>query len=64
MSKLRAEDGMTLMEMLVAVTISFVVLAATMGLLSSTLRLTGGLMSKTDAMQRGRLAMDRVTGRP
>jgi type II secretory pathway pseudopilin PulG len=61
MSKLRAEDGMTLMEMLVAVTISFVVLAATMGLLSSTLRLTGGLMSKTDAMQRGRLAMDRVT---
>lgn len=61
MSKLRAEDGMTLMEMLVAVTISFVVLAATMGLLSSTLRLSGGLMSKTDAMQRGRLAMDRLT---
>jgi hypothetical protein len=52
---------MTLAEMLVAVTISFVVLAATMGLLSSELRLSGGVMSKTDAMQRGRLAMDRIT---
>jgi type II secretory pathway pseudopilin PulG len=61
MSTLRREDGMTLAEMLVAVTISFVVLAATMGLLSSTLRLNGGVMSKTDAMQRGRLAMDRIT---
>jgi hypothetical protein len=61
MSKLRAEDGMTLAEVLVAVTISFVVLSATMGLLSSTLRLSGGVMSKTDAMQRGRLAMDRLT---
>jgi hypothetical protein len=61
MSKLRAEDGMTLAEVLVAVTISFVVLSATMGLLSSTLLLSGGVMSKTDAMQRGRLAMDRLT---
>jgi Tfp pilus assembly protein PilW len=60
-SRLRAEDGMTLPEVLIAVTIGFVVLAATMGLLESTLRLTGGVMAKTDAMQRGRLAMDRVT---
>jgi hypothetical protein len=61
MNALRREDGMTLAEVLIAVTISFVVLSATMGLLSSTLRLSGGVMSKTDAMQRGRLAMDRVT---
>jgi hypothetical protein len=59
--RLRAEDGMTLPEVLIAATIGFVVLAATMGLLESTLRLTGGVMAKTDAMQRGRLAMDRLT---
>lgn len=61
MSRLRAEDGTTLMEVLIAVTVGFVVLAATLGLLDSTLRLSGGVMAKTDAMQRGRLAMDRVT---
>jgi hypothetical protein len=61
MSRLRAQDGMTLPEVLIAVTVGFVVLAATMGLLESTLRLSGGVMAKTDAMQRGRLAMDRVT---
>jgi hypothetical protein len=60
-SRLRAQDGMTLPEMLIAATVSFVVLAATLGLLDSTLRLGGGVMSKTDAMQRGRLAMDRIT---
>jgi hypothetical protein len=37
------------------------VIAGTLGLLESTLRLSGGVMAKTDAMQRGRLAMDRVT---
>jgi Tfp pilus assembly protein PilW len=61
MNRLRAEDGFTLAEVLVAVTIGFIVLAATMGLLESTLRLSGGVVAKTDAMQRGRLAMDRVT---
>jgi Tfp pilus assembly protein PilW len=61
MSRLRAQDGITLPEMLIAATVSFVVLAATLGLLDSTLRLGGGVMSKTDAMQRGRLAMDRIT---
>jgi hypothetical protein len=61
MSRLRSQDGITLPEMLVAVTVSFVVLAATLGLLESTLRLSGGVMAKTDAMQRGRLAMDRIT---
>lgn len=59
--RLRGQDGMTLPEVLVAATVGFIVLAATMGLLESTLRLSGGVMAKTDAMQRGRLAMDRVT---
>jgi hypothetical protein len=61
MSRLRAQDGMTLMEVLIAATIGFVVIAGTLGLLESTMRLSGGVMAKTDAMQRGRLAMDRVT---
>jgi prepilin-type N-terminal cleavage/methylation domain-containing protein len=60
-ARLRQEDGFTLMEVLVAVTIGFVVFAATMGLLESTVKLSTGVMGKTDAMQRGRLAMDRIT---
>jgi hypothetical protein len=60
-ARLRQEDGMTLMEVLIAATIGFVVLAATLGLLESSLRLNGGVASRTDAMQRGRLAMDRIT---
>ncbi len=60
-ARLRQEDGMTLMEVLVACTVGFVVLAATLGLLESSLRLNGGVASRTDAMQRGRLAMDKIT---
>jgi hypothetical protein len=61
MSRLRAQDGFTLMETLVAVTVGFVVLSATLGLLESTVRLNSGVMAKTDAMQRGRITMDSVT---
>ena len=42
------------MEVLIAATVGFVVLAATLGLLESTVRLNTGVMAKTDAMQRGR----------
>lgn len=55
------DDGFTIVEVLVASLIGFVVLAAVLGLLESTVRLGGGVMAKTDAMQRGRLAMDVVT---
>jgi type II secretory pathway pseudopilin PulG len=55
------EDGFTLPEVVVASVVGFIVLAATLGLLESTLRLSGGVVAKTDAMQRGRLAMDRMT---
>jgi Tfp pilus assembly protein PilV len=61
MGRLHQDDGFTLMEVLVASLVGFVVLAATMGLLDSTVSLSTGVMSKTDAMQRGRLAMDRIT---
>jgi hypothetical protein len=61
MSRLRREDGFTVMEMLIAVTVGFVVLSAALGLLESTVRMNTGVMAKTDAMQRGRIAMDSVT---
>jgi type II secretory pathway component PulJ len=61
MSRLRSQEGFTLAEMLIAATVGFMVLAATLGLLESTLRLDNGVMAKTDAQQRGRLAMDRIT---
>ena len=61
MSRLRNQDGFTVMEVLMAITVGFVVLAATLGLLESSVRLNTGLISKTDAMQRARLAMDMVT---
>jgi type II secretory pathway pseudopilin PulG len=61
MSRLRNQDGFTVIEMLAAITVGFVVLAATLGLLESSVRLNIGLMSKTDAMQRGRLGMDKLT---
>jgi len=61
MSRFRAQDGISLAEVLIAATIGFIVIAGTFGLLESTFRISGGVMAKTDAMQRGRLAMDRVT---
>jgi len=61
MSRLRSEEGFTVMEMVAAATVGFIVLAATMGLLESSVRLNTGVMAKTDAMQRGRLAMDSMT---
>jgi prepilin-type N-terminal cleavage/methylation domain-containing protein len=61
MTRLRSQDGFTLPEVLIAAVIGFVVLAATMGLLTSTLRLGSGISAKTDAMQRGRVALDNMT---
>jgi type II secretory pathway pseudopilin PulG len=61
MSRLRRQDGFTLTELVMAITVGFVVLSATLGLLESSVHLNLGVMSKTDAMQRGRLAMDNVT---
>jgi type II secretory pathway component PulJ len=60
-ARLRQEEGFTVMEVLVATLVGFVVLAATMGLLESTVKLNTGVMGKTDGMQRGRLAMDKIT---
>jgi hypothetical protein len=61
MSRLRRNDGFTVMEMVMAMTIGMVVLAATFTLLDSSVRLNSGVLAKTDAMQRGRQGMDTIT---
>jgi hypothetical protein len=61
MNRLRDEAGMTLMEVMIAATVGTVVMLALFGMLDTSVRLNAGAMSKTDAMQRGRLAMDSMT---
>jgi hypothetical protein len=61
MSRLREEAGMTLMEVLTACTVGLIVMGAMFAMLDTTVRLNTGVMSKTDAMQRGRVAMDVIT---
>jgi prepilin-type N-terminal cleavage/methylation domain-containing protein len=58
---LRGEEGFTLMEVITAMAVGLVLLGATLGLLESSVKLNTGVMAKTDAMQRGRLAMDTIT---
>jgi hypothetical protein len=61
MKRLRDESGMTLMEVLVASTVGMIVVLAIFALVDSSVRMNTGVMSRTDAMQRGRLAMDVLT---
>ncbi|HEX5782885.1 MAG TPA: hypothetical protein VFX80_13240 [Solirubrobacteraceae bacterium] len=61
MGRLRNQDGFTVMEVITAMTVGLVLLGSTLTLLSSSIRLNTGVVAKTDAMQRGRLAMDAVT---
>ena len=60
-SRFRQEAGMTLMELMTAITIGMIVMLAMFALLDNTVRLNTNAMAKTDAMQRGRLAMDVMT---
>lgn len=52
---------MTLMELMTAITIGMIVMFAMFALLDNTVRMNTNAMAKTDAMQRGRLAMDVMT---
>jgi prepilin-type N-terminal cleavage/methylation domain-containing protein len=61
MGRLRNQDGFTLMEVITAMTVGLVLLGSTLTLLESSVRLNTGVVAKTDAMQRGRLAMDSIT---
>ncbi len=59
--RLRSEDGFTLPELLVAITIAMIVSLAAFALLEFTLKRTGEVDQRVDATQRGRLYMDTVT---
>ena len=61
MSRLRANHGFTVVEVLVAMSIGLVVITGMLTLLNTTTRLNTGVVTKTDAMQRGRVAMDLLT---
>lgn len=61
MTRLRAQDGMTLVELLVTMAIMSVVSLATFSLIDVTLRRSGEITARVDTVQRGRSAMDAMT---
>jgi prepilin-type N-terminal cleavage/methylation domain-containing protein len=60
MSALRRQDGFTLVELLVAMTMSLVVFGATLTILDSYLRQSGAAAKRLDAQDQARLAADRI----
>jgi prepilin-type N-terminal cleavage/methylation domain-containing protein len=61
MSRLRAQEGMTLVEVLVALTITLIVSLATFALIGVVMTRAGEIGSRVDTTQRGRQAMDFIT---
>lgn len=60
MSALRRDDGFTLVELLVAMTISLIVFSATLTILDVYLRQSAAATKRLDAQDRARLAVDRI----
>jgi prepilin-type N-terminal cleavage/methylation domain-containing protein len=60
MSALRRQDGFTLVELLVAMTISLIVFGATLTILESYLRQSSAAAKRLDAQDQARLAVDRI----
>jgi prepilin-type N-terminal cleavage/methylation domain-containing protein len=61
MRRLRSEErGFTLVEMLVSAVLGLIVLTATLGLVTTSQRVTTTVTERTDTTQRGRLAMERI----
>ncbi len=58
---MKREDGFTVIEVLVAAVIGLVVFSGAMGLMSSSFKSSYGVQERTDAMQRGRAALDQIT---
>jgi prepilin-type N-terminal cleavage/methylation domain-containing protein len=61
MRRLRAHDGFTLPELLVAMTIAMVVSLAAFSLIEFVMKQTGQATGRIDATQRGRIAMETIT---
>jgi len=60
MRRLSDEQGFTLIEMLVSATLGLIVLGALLGLLQTAQHSTANTTRRTDAAQRGRLAMEQM----
>ena len=60
MSALRRQDGFTLVELLVAMTLSLIVFGATLTILESYLRQSSAAAKRLDAQDQARLAVDRI----
>jgi hypothetical protein len=59
--RLAREDGMTLPELLVTMTIAMVITLATFSLVEVTMGRSGEVAARVDAVQRGRSAMDDIS---
>jgi prepilin-type N-terminal cleavage/methylation domain-containing protein len=58
---LSRQDGMTLPEVLVTITIAMIISLAAFALIDTVMRLTGEVQASVDTTQRGRRAMDDMT---
>ena len=61
MTRARDERGFTIVELLAVMLIGGIVLAGVASLMQTVLRQSTSIVSRTDASQRGRLVMDRMT---
>jgi Tfp pilus assembly protein PilW len=61
MSRLRREDGFSLPELLIAITIAMIVSLATFSLIEFVMKRAGEVDQRVDATQRGRAIMDTIT---
>jgi type II secretory pathway pseudopilin PulG len=60
-TRLRADRGMTLVEMMIAMVIAMIVSLAAFGLIDYTMRRSADVTNRVDANQRGRTALDVIT---
>jgi type II secretory pathway pseudopilin PulG len=59
--RLRREDGFTLPELLITISMSMIVALAAFGLLDTAIKRTGETQARVEATQRGRQALDQMT---
>lgn len=62
-SRLSEDEGMTLIELLVSVSIGMVVVMAAAGLMDASGRASAEVQDRVDAVQRGRVAMEQISQR-
>jgi type II secretory pathway pseudopilin PulG len=58
---MRREEGFTIVELLVALVVSFIVFTGALAVMSVLFNQSYGVVQRTDAMQRGRVELDQMT---